>query len=232
MLRSLSLILLVLCAASAWADEPRLYLAWHAPYGLPGASDTLSRACGDTSRVDTLFLSFDPGRATRTFVGMTVTLKFQAQPGDSLGPLWAATGAGAPPPWMRVEWAPDSSSGCPSPWTTLGVGGHAYRKDGGQGLMRMVYAVSLLEISRVEPGRRYGLARILLRGLPRGVLGCHQPVCVEWTAATMSYGVGQEYPVDGKDSRVSLNSPVGQVCPPAPEPPWRKRLKPGKSGGS
>lgn len=230
MLRSLSLTLLILCAAPAWvgADEPRLYLSWHAPYGLPGASDTLIRACGDTSRVDTLFLSFDPGRACVTFVGMTATLRFRAQAGDSLGPQWGAPGAGPLPRWMRLEWAPDSSSGCPSPWSTRGFGFGGYRKLEGQGVLRMVYAVPSGDTARVEPGRRYGLALLLLRGLPLEGPFCRQPVCVEWTSATMADG-SKETPVEGRDCRVSLNSSTRQVCNPAADPPAEKRAEPAKA---
>ena len=51
-------------AAAAWAAlEPgtpgagMIYLTWHAPFGMPGATTNLTMAPGDTTEHDTLYLT-------------------------------------------------------------------------------------------------------------------------------------------------------------------------------
>src|SRR3989442_11230866 len=85
-IRTLSVALVLLASASiARADDPQIYLTWHAPFGQPGATDTLSAPAG-TTRADTLWLSFDSGKSSPTFIGFNGTLIFHPAQGDTLAP--------------------------------------------------------------------------------------------------------------------------------------------------
>jgi hypothetical protein len=221
MARSLLVTLLVLGASTvARAGEPQIYLSWRAAHDLPGAARSLVRTCGDTARVDTLHLSFDPGRACSTFVGMTATVWFRALDGDTLGPLWHSPARGMLPRGMTFEFARDKSSGHPFPWESPGFGSAGYVKSApAAGRLRIVYAVLPQAGARVEGGRRYGLGHLLQRRPAAGAPGCRQPVCVEWTEATMAYRIGEEPVVSSGARFVGINAEGGDhACSAAPAP--------------
>ena len=215
----------------AEAEPPgRIYLSWGAGYGLPGADSSFTRTCGDTSRVDTLYLSFDPGRACSTFVGMTATLWFRSLDGDSLGPLWESPGGTNLPAGISVEFPRDSTSAHPFPWSGFGIGHHGFAKASKTaGRIRLVWAVGPGNGARVQPGRLYGLARLLLRRPPAGASGCGRPVCVEWNEGSMAYRPGDEPGVSTGSRFVGINAAGGRLgCNSAPEPAASPR-KPGKA---
>lgn len=231
-MRTLLTTLLLLCGASfARADDPRIYLSWGAANGLPGASGSLTRTCGDTTRVDTLYLSFDPGRACSTFVGMTATVWFRALDGDSLGPLWQSAGGRTLPYGMTVEFSRVAASGYPFPWSAFGIGHPAYGKPGSNASrLRLIWAVMPENGSIVEAGKLYGLARVLMRRPAAGSPGCEQPVCVEWTEATMAYRPGDEPSVSTGVRFVGINAAGGEhSCSVAPSPVAPGAAKSGKS---
>jgi len=70
------------------ADNAQLYLSWSAPWGSKRAQQARRPACADSTKEDTLFLSFLPGRAGNTFTGFTTQLLFHATASDTLGPWW------------------------------------------------------------------------------------------------------------------------------------------------
>ncbi len=222
MMRSLIASLLILGggATLARADEPRIYLSWGAANGLPGAASSLTRTCGDTTHVDTLYLSFDPGRSCSTFVGMTATLWFRALDGDSLGPLWRSPEVTELPDGMSVEFARDTASAYPFPWASTGTGFSGYVKPiNTAGRLRILWAVIPQAGARVEAGKVYGLARLLLRRPAAGAPGCAQPVCVEWTEGTMAYRPGDEPGVSQGVRFVGINAAGGEYgCSAAPRP--------------
>ena len=213
--------LLICCGASmARADDGRIYLSWGAGYGLPGSAASLARECGDTTRVDTLYLSFDPGQPCSTFTGMTATVWFRPLDGDSLGPLWQSPGGIALPPGMKVEFARDSTSAHPFPWAGYGIGFPGYaRQSSHLARIRLIWAVGPHDGARVQPGRLYGLARILLRRPAAGAPGCDQPVCVEWNEGTMAYHPTLEPVVSAGMRFVGINAAGGEFsCSTAPPP--------------
>jgi hypothetical protein len=218
-------------ADSTDAGAPgRIYLSWGAGYGLPGAAASLARACGDTTRTDTLYLSFDPGRACSTYVGMTATVWFRSLDGDSLGPIWRSPGGMSLPLGMKVEFPRDSTSAHPFPWAGYGIGFPGYARPGSNaGRLRLVWAVGPLDGARVEPGRLYGLARILLRRPAAGTPGCTQPVCVEWSEGTMAYRTSEEPVVSAGARFVGINAAGGEFsCSTAP-PSVAPTTRPGKA---
>ncbi|TMQ71612.1 MAG: hypothetical protein E6K81_09665 [Candidatus Eisenbacteria bacterium] len=206
------MLLGMLACAPAYAGEPRLFLSWHAPYGRPGASDRLWMDCQRMNKLDTLFMSFDPGVTTSGFTSFLATIRINALDGDTLSSLWDSPSATGLPVWMKVEWQPDSTSGCGTPFHSSGMGGASlfHARDGGR-VLRIVYAVAYQDSVDVEAGQRYGLARILIRRPGVGP-GCHQPVCIRWTEAVLSHIAGVSLSVTPKGMAVSLNATSGAGC--------------------
>jgi len=205
------LALLLATPGAAQAEEPRVFLSWGAPHGRPGATGSLLQTCGDTTLVDTLHLTFDPGRSCSTFVGMTATLWFTALDGDSLGPLWQTRGGTSLPPGMTLEFASDSTNGDPFPWTGQAIGTGGYVKMVPKSTrLRLIYAVPPAGGARVEGGRHYALARLLVRRPAAGAPGCDQPVCVGWVEGTMAYRPGDEPVVSSGARFVGINAEGGE----------------------
>jgi hypothetical protein len=164
------------------------------------------------NRLDTLFMAFDPGVTTSGFTGFLATIRINPLNGDTLSDLWGSPSGTGLPVWMKVEWQPDSTSGCGTPFRSGGMGGAAllHARDGGR-VLRIVYAVAPQDSVDVEAGHRYGLARILVRR-PGAGPGCHQPVCIRWTEAVLSHIAGVSLSVTPKGSAVSLNATSGAGC--------------------
>lgn len=207
-----------LCAAlllpsAARAGEPQLYLSWHAPHGWPRATDTLSVACGDSTREDTLFLSFDPGADSASFNGFTATLYLRAAPTDSLGPWWRLTPEMGLSGRFRVEFAGDSTDRYHSPFRVRGTGRSLYDHTSTSARARLIYAVPWHRAVGVKKGETYTLARILLRRPPPEMAQCGQPLCIEWAVSGLAFQLRSEPQVNRGGARfASLNSPKGAVC--------------------
>ena len=204
--------------------EPELCMAWRAPYGMPGATDTLSVPNGDTTRVDTLYLSLDTGRDAPHFYGAYARLYIHPPFGDTLGTYWHF-GRG----WwnqgnMRVEFDPDGTWPCAQAWIHRGQGGAIFdfAENAHSGRLDLVYAVPLDDTAPVQAHTRYCFARVMLRQKKSALPGAHQPVCIEWMQARLSFGQGDVYATRGPGRFVSANSPTGAVCE-----PYRRTIMPG-----
>ncbi|MEO5618817.1 MAG: hypothetical protein ABIS67_13705 [Candidatus Eisenbacteria bacterium] len=195
---------------AARAAEPRLVLSWKAPFGTPGAASAIEAGCGDTTVVDTLYLSFDPGKDAPDFRGASANLYFHAQEGATLGDYWKQGGGGVNGAPLRVIFESDEDRGFMTPWNSQGAGAPFYDFVGGSGRLRIIYAIA--GGSPVRAGKLYGLARVLVRRAAEGTSGCGAPMCVEWHSAMFAYSVGEERGVNKGDRWVSLNSPGGKVC--------------------
>jgi hypothetical protein len=235
----MALLLLASLPGAAAAGDPRMFLTWHAPYGLPGASDVLARTPGDTTAIDTLYLSFDPGRSTATFVGMTASLDLRGAnpdtPGDSLSPAWNPAAGSLPPRLMRVEFPLDPPAAAPSPFLGSSYSLISYKRARLTGQLRLVYAVPQDAAAPVDSGKVYTFARVALRR-PADPAWCRQAVCIEWAQGSFAYRMGDEPRFErGGERFVSINSPGGEICAPwkpsstvsgkasAPVPPKTKR---------
>lgn len=207
--RTALLLLLFGSAALARAEEkPRLYLSWHAPYGAPGATDTIGGGAGDAGR-DTLFLTYQTRNDWPRFLGVVNTLYFRAAVGDTLDPFWKDERN------VEVTFVTDSIPGYPRAWR-------------GSQTLRFLYWSSVrgsasLKLSNTRPpdspvaaskDALYPMARILFERPPAGVR--RQPICIEWADAeflpdsagvTLSVRAGQE----GRPF-VSMNSGGSAVC--------------------
>jgi hypothetical protein len=200
-------------AAPAWAKDPLVYLSWGAPWGQPGARGDL-RATRDTTRVDTLYLSFDPGDVAPSFVAITVWLKFRPPAGDTLGAFWHFERTEANPMSLRIE-VDVTPYGSMSPWSGAGMGMPTYQHTAEEGTLMFVFAVPANRGMPLKAGTLYSPARVLI-GHNRSHLGGHDaPLCIEWSrvefAMTPTLSVEQ---VGGGSRVASWNSPGGKVCEP------------------
>jgi hypothetical protein len=192
------------------AEHAQLYLSWNAPYGMPRASSQRAPVCGDTTAVDTLYLSFLPGRTTDSFTGFSAELRFHATGGDTLGPFWHMEGkGGANPGNLQVEFGPSETIPGVQPWTVAGQGLAFLDHTPDAMRLRTIFAVAFEQRSHVDSARVYTLCRILVRHRRTATLaGCEQPVCVEWASARFGFALkdepevrrGERFVVWGRDA--------------------------------
>ena len=224
MLGLLTFTLLGLFAAlPARGSEPRIYLSSHAPYGHAGADSSLVWAKGDTSRVDTLYLTFDPGRACSTFVAMTAKVWIHALGEDSLSAFWAAGEKQSPPPWIKVEYGRGAGWDPPFPWQDFGTGVAGYARPSPRaGLLVFAYAVAAGSRTRVAAGQPYSFARVILTRPAAGTTGRDHPVCFEWLEAGLSFSLRESGKAGDGARYVGLNAAAGSYgCDTSPESPAR-----------
>jgi len=226
MLRRLCPLALLLALATPMpaGAEGRLFASWHAAYGDPRASDTLTAAC-DNKGADTLYLSFDPGQDIKTFYAITATVTFHAEEGDTLGELWRFGGGSGNLYNVRVQAGPDPSFRTLQPWIKEAIGGVNYHRTASHGYLRMVYANSSNEPDSLKNGKRYCFARVMIPHPPASIAKCSQPICVELESANLTVQLigGKELELRRGERFVSWNSPGGRVCGPMRE---RKRTGP------
>jgi len=195
---------------------PRIYLAWGAPFGQPGARDHIAQACGDTAATDTLYVSMDPMAVRPRFIGWLATLYFRAAPGDTLPAFWqyATGGPGRSPVRNEVADARTPMPGEPA-WPELqAFGGGHMDHTGSSARLRMVAAVDLNKAPLLVPGRRYTLARVIVRRPATTEAGCGRAMCVELATIQCTFGehTAQE-PVSHVGQRFArMNDPQGEAC--------------------
>jgi hypothetical protein len=201
-------------AASA-SVQPRLYLAWGAPYGMPGARRNLDLTCGaDRSKVDTLFLSFETGVDGEKFLSMFARISFRSAPGDTLCDFWNFGRKGVNREGLKIQFDPDGTFPCSQPWNRAGAGSPAlyHRSEGTR--LDLLYAVSIPNAIPFSGRTRYCYARLLLDRKMCRMVGANQPVCIEWEQARYSIGGGDIFITGGPEALVSVNSPDSSVCAP------------------
>ena len=200
---------------------PRIFLSWGAPFGEAGARDQTSFICGDTSTVDTLYLSMDPVSTRPQFVGWLATLYFKAAPGDTLSSHWQYSTGGEGRAPLRNEVA-DARTPMPGPaaWPEVQAfgGGHMDHTPSSARL-RMVAAVDVTRAPVLLGGRRYTLARIIVPR-PPAQEGCARPLCVELATiqCTFSAHQGGQEPISNVGHRlVRYQDPLGVACDGPPQ---------------
>lgn len=196
--------------ARAQTDPPpnaRLYLTWRAPYGQPRATENIMAPCGDSTKVDTLWMTFDPGKPAPGFLGMTGFLAIHPFPGDTLDAYWNF-GEGQKVRRLRVQLDPDSVPGMRSAWKTKGMGGFGYFHSPTLGSIRMVQAVAMQMSGPIEPGL-YPLARVLVPRPAASSGPCSHPVCIEWQSSSIAFSEGDDPNVTRGQRFVSWNATSG-----------------------
>src|SRR5262245_50256280 len=227
LLRALAaLVLAVVIAAPTRAQSPShseppslkspnpalLYLTWHAPWGQPGATQQMSFQGSDTTRVDTLFLAFDPGAKAPGFIGLSSVLYFWPAAGDTLGSFWHFERDGENPMSCQVSFDVTGYESM-SPWKSTGMGLPRYKHDRMGGMLPFIYAVPAGTGTQLESGKIYVIGRVLISHKRAQLPGHRQATRMEWgdaefgrTSELMAQGRG------GSTSVVSWNSPSGKAC--------------------
>jgi hypothetical protein len=200
---------------------PRLYLAWGAPHGMPGARAHLDLSHADTCAVDTLFLSFETGGDGPSFHGMFGKLYFHPAFGESLGGFWDFGPGGANRGQLTIQFDPDGTFPCAQPWNRPGMGHVAYEFQPAVGRLDLFYVVSAEDALPVSGRTRYCFARVLLDRRLAHLPGRDQRVCIGWEEARFNMGGDDITVTRGPGRFVSASSPDGSVCVPyrrAPKP--------------
>lgn len=190
--------------------HPRVFLAWQAPYGLPGARGTAASACDDSLAADTLYLTFDPGEDIGQLMGIDATLIFRAAPGDSLGPFWDLSRRGANPWNLRIEFD-EPPAGALSPWPVAGMGAPRYTLGRDSGRLDLTYFVPASKAGSILAGTRYFMARVILRLRRPDLVGCRQAVCVDLDHILISYAGGSRW-INAGERFATWNSPDDAAC--------------------
>lgn len=211
---------------------PRIHLAWGAPWGEAGARDHIAPACGDTAAIDTLYLSLDPVADRPQFVGWLATLYFRAAPGDTLRSHWRYTtgGPGRSPVTIEVADARTAMAGEVAWSEVQAFGGGYWDHTPSSARLRMVAAVDVAKAPSIQGGRRYTLARVLVRRPQSEASGCGAPLCVELATVqgTFSAVQGEPEPLSNVGPRfVRYQDPRGLACDGAraPRTPAQRRLR-------
>jgi hypothetical protein len=165
------------------APLPTLFLSWHAPYGMPRASETLPIGPG-ALHPDTLWLTAVTGRSARQFFGFDAKLRFRDPSGDSLGNYWRFGGGFSNPHNVRVEFT-DSRWPTPSPYSSPGFGGTRYSRDAAGAVLDMTYAVPSDSATAVGADTPYALARVVFPS-PEDAASYARPICIHWADCGLS----------------------------------------------
>lgn len=221
--------------AGAASAEPILYASWHAPYGDSAGRDTLSGLCDDAG-ADTLCLSFDPGEDIETFFALSATIEFHAVRPDTLSQRWWFGGGEGNFYNVFVHMDAESTTTTLNPWGMNPVGGQRYHRTSNSGHLRIIYAQSSKEPTRLEKGKRYWLTRLVFAHPPGPgrVPLCEQPMCIELSSLSLTRTVEPNGPDDLRGTRgphrgVTLNAPDSGPCDdlrasdrPPVWTPWKK----------
>jgi hypothetical protein len=208
-----AILLLIAAGRPALARDPALYLSWNAPHGMEGASENITAACGDSLRADTLYLSFDPGRDSPTFYGMTAVLSIQSPAADSLGPFWSFAVTEPNYVGLQIELDLDGTFPAPQPWKAAGFSRRLTDQRVGSKLISVFHVVKSTDAAPVKDGTVYCFGRLVFLHRGDEPAGCAQSVCIEWESAQLGFAPAEVVNIDSGGSRfVSWNSADGSAC--------------------
>lgn len=197
------------------AENAQLYLSWNAPWGERRAQSVRMPSCGDSLMQDTLYLSMLAGRGAERFTGFTAQLLVHATGSDTLGPWWHMESRGGENPGaMSVEWAAQMSWARRQPFRNTGQGFVLLDHTSTTARLRMVYAVPYDKSGSIAADSVYTLARVILKHKPeRRLVGCEQPVVIEWAQATLAFGPKDEPSVSRGERFVTFSGSTSLVEP-------------------
>jgi hypothetical protein len=204
------------------AQEVKYYLSWRAPYGLPRAMDTAAPSCGDSTRIDTLWVSFEVSRSESTFLALAGELTITAEPGDTLSAFWQMGRGGANHGGLYGTFGPQEGFPGENPWATTGVGAVDYERTSSIAYFRFVYAVSATQGGPVLAGHRYTAGCLMVRGMATDPAGCQQPVCIDWTTADFAFDLAHPMRIHEGGSHVVARGAGAHPCRERPRA-WRPR---------
>jgi hypothetical protein len=208
--------------------SPEVFLTWHAPWGEPRATAGLNVTCGDTTRVDTLYLCASPGRDVKQFVGMSGVFVFHAAPGESLDGWWNFPRGRGEASSILLRMDPEPGFGGVQPWPTKGFGMVDLRTSPVDARLAFIYALPTGLATGAREDSVYCLAKLLLRRPPSAAT-CGRAVCVEAVDVKLAFGaeVG-EFLAVGPNRLAVWNAEAGDPCAPMREGRAPRRWSPGR----
>jgi hypothetical protein len=192
---------------------------------MPGATNNLTLAAGDTTREDTLYLTCDPATYSPMLRALTANLDLHPAVGDTVGPYWRFGHGREEPRNVRIRSTRDSTVQLKVPWTPgFGVSAVGYDYTSAFGRMAVAIAVPTARADTIRAGTRYVLARLLFRHPPAGLPGVDRPMCLEWWRGVLALTDQHDLVIKQGDRFASWNSPGCAVCQrfrgPLPPKPW------------
>ncbi len=167
-----------------------LGLAWSAPFGAPGARRALTAACWDTSRVDTMFLSFATGAHTVALAGVSAAIAFEPAPGESLGTFWGFERTGTNPGSLLVDFDLLTGVDFDTPWATFVSGHVGYSHPGQRGRLDVSADVPIRSSKILAPHTTFCFARIRITHARTTLTGCGAPMAITWVGGLLHLSDG------------------------------------------
>ena len=171
--------------------------------------------CADTSRVDTLYVTFQVPQYTPALESLGVVVYFEPLGGDSLGPFWHFKRGWENQFNMLIDFEDRAGVEGELPWTAVGQGKVSYDHRSGRGRLELGFYVPKGAGKPLLPQTTYTGARIRIRHSRSDLAGCAQPVCVEASDLELKFATGRRTRAGPGDKRfVAWNSPEGVLCVP------------------
>jgi hypothetical protein len=204
----------------------RVFLSWNAPHGDPRAREVLTVACGDTTKRDTLYLTFEVGRDSTPVIGLDAEIRLWPAPGDTLDRAWWFESRSNPAHLLADFNMSDVPGG--SIWAAQGAGGVRTVSGRDTAFIRMVWAVRERDAVMLYGGRNYVFARLLVPR-PRSPGVCARPLCFELNYARMATSVMNTEVIRSGGKWLSWNPGGTTPCAPRVQqgrvPVWRPRSR-------
>ncbi len=195
-------------------DAPRVHLTWNAPWGDSLASSSLTVDCADTSRVDLLFLTFESPRNILPLTGVSGTLLFEPEAGDTLGPFWFFERQDRNAGSLAVDFNLRNAAGCLSAWRGKVDAGVGYGRVGQRGRLDLSADVAAADAQNLNPNTCFMFARVVIRHNRSELDGCKRPMRITWVGGRFrSHRPGSEEltTVTGPGHSVTWNAPRSGV---------------------
>jgi len=191
----------------------QMQLSWAAPFGEAGARRNIVASCDDTTRADTLYLSYIPEESSAAPIAMEAVIYFQPAAGDTLGPFWHFKRGWPNNGNLLIEFDRLIGFPCDVPWPQrLGSGRVSYDHRSGRGRLDLAFVVEPSGGSGVAAHGRYCLGRVIIRQRRTDLEGCLQPVVVELESLRLHPRFGADLVVThGPDRFVTWNARSGQM---------------------
>ena len=196
-------------------DPPPVHIAWHAPWGSPQATQNLVAECGDTTLVDTLFLTFEcPKKYIQRVRGISGALLFEPQAGDTLGAFWFNERGGTNAGNLLVDFDLINTDDAQTPWRAYVAGRVGYAHEAGRGRLDLSADVPVAKVLNLFPGMTYYFARVTIHRKRCDLAGCLAPMRITWAGGRFrwnrpgskdaSFGIGPGQSVTWNAPRSSL----------------------------
>jgi hypothetical protein len=168
-----------------------LFLTWEDCAGTPQATSDHSFDCSTNSGVHELYCALESPAAIDSVIGIELVIDLEV--GESVLPAWWQLGGGACRDGALTADTDLGSSLCDDLWQVLASGGVVSYSPamprGGANQARIVVGLGILSSDQrtIEAGRRYGVARLVLRNTATTgggqCPGCAEAACLSLNSA-------------------------------------------------